>query len=90
MLCITRRINEGFAIGPDVYVRLLRTGNTVTLAIDAPDDVEVLRDEILLREHPDHPVAAVIAESQRLDEEKRDRRNQAREAYRQQKAEARR
>lgn len=52
MLILTRNAGEAVIIGDDVCVTVLGVkGGQVRLGIKAPDDVRVLRDE-LLDEHP--------------------------------------
>ncbi len=57
MLCITRRSGEGVSLslasGEEIFLRLYSsdTSERVRLAIDAPSDVRIRRDEILPREH---------------------------------------
>ena len=46
MLVITRREGEAFQIGPEVWVKICRIkGNQARIAIDAPRDVKILRDD---------------------------------------------
>ncbi|MDH5640693.1 MAG: carbon storage regulator CsrA [Nitrospira sp.] len=50
MLVLTRRRGEGVAIGPDIRVIVLGTkGGQVRLGIEAPQSVEVHRDEVHAR-----------------------------------------
>ena len=50
MLILTRRTNESLMIGDDVVVTVLGSkGNQVRIGVDAPDDVEVHREEIYNR-----------------------------------------
>lgn len=47
MLVLTRRVNERIVIGGDITVTVLEVrGDQVRLGIDAPREVEVLREEI--------------------------------------------
>lgn len=47
MLILTRRIGESICIGDDVTVRILGiNGNQIRIGVDAPNSVEVHRDEI--------------------------------------------
>lgn len=48
MLILTRRTGEALMIGDDVTVKVLGVkGNQVRIGIDAPDDVVVVREELL-------------------------------------------
>jgi len=50
MLVLTRRIDEGIRIGPDIVVRILgMKGSQVRIGVEAPRDVEVHREEIFSR-----------------------------------------
>ena len=50
MLVITRRIGEKFRIGDDIIITIEGTrGNQVRIGIKAPDDIEVLREELYER-----------------------------------------
>ena len=50
MLVLTRRPGESVRIGPDVRITVVAsTGGQVRVAIDAPDDVAILREEIFER-----------------------------------------
>ncbi|MFP3581804.1 carbon storage regulator CsrA, partial [Arthrobacter sp. SIMBA_036] len=49
MLILTRRNGETLKIGDEISVSVLGVkGNQVRLGIDAPDDVDVHREEIFL------------------------------------------
>lgn len=49
MLVLTRKQDESIRIAHEITVKVLSTkGNRVRLGIDAPDDVLVLRREVLL------------------------------------------
>ena len=48
MLCISRRIDGSIRIGPDILVTVLDIrGNQVRLGIAAPEDIRILRTEIV-------------------------------------------
>ena len=53
MLVLTRRVNERILIGDNVTVTVLEVhGDQVRLGIDAPRDIKVFREEVLLRDAP--------------------------------------
>lgn len=51
-LILTRRPGEAIRIGDDIIVRVLRkpAGGRVKLAIDAPEGVKILREEVVDRD----------------------------------------
>lgn len=50
MLILTRRIGETLVIGQDLEVRVLDVkGSQVRLGVEAPKDVLILREEVLLK-----------------------------------------
>ena len=59
MLVLSRKKDEEIRIGSDVVVKVLKVrGNTVTLGIEAPDGVRILRAELVPDDHPPHERAA--------------------------------
>lgn len=47
MLVLSRKIGEKLVIGNDVTITVLSvTGNKIRIGIDAPEDVQVLRQEL--------------------------------------------
>ena len=47
MLILTRKSDESILIGDDVEVKILWVkGNKVRIGIDAPDDVDIFREEV--------------------------------------------
>jgi len=46
MLALVRCKDETIHIGEDIRVTILRAGKRVTLGIDAPDNILVLREEL--------------------------------------------
>lgn len=53
MLKLTRRPGETLVLDHDIRVTISAIrGNQVRLTIDAPDDVDVVREELLLDPHP--------------------------------------
>ena len=48
MLVLTRKPNEGIFIGDNIFIKVTAVnGNQVKIAIDAPDDVKILREELV-------------------------------------------
>ena len=48
MLVLTRRLNQGIRIGPDIEVRVIRIeGDRVVLGFDVPREIAVVRSELL-------------------------------------------
>jgi carbon storage regulator len=59
MLVLTRRRGEGVTIGPDIRIVVLSTkGGQVKLGIEAPQAVEVHRDEVYARIQEENRMAA--------------------------------
>jgi carbon storage regulator len=53
MLVLTRKADEALIIGDTVVVKVLSVrGNKVSLGIEAPKDVKVLRGELEVHEAP--------------------------------------
>lgn len=49
MLTLTRRVGETLVIGKNIRVVVLEVhGNQVRIGVDAPEDIKVLREELLL------------------------------------------
>ena len=52
MLVLTRQQGESIILGEDIFIKVLETGgepsNKVRIAIEAPEDVDIVRTEILL------------------------------------------
>jgi carbon storage regulator len=47
MLILTRKLGESIKIGDDIEIKLLSTkGDQARIAINAPDDVDIRREEI--------------------------------------------
>ena len=47
MLVLTRKERQGFSVGPEIVVRILRVkGRTVKVGIEAPDGMKILRLEL--------------------------------------------
>jgi carbon storage regulator len=54
MLILTRRVGESLRIADDIVVTIVETkGTQVRVGIEAPQDVTVLREELLERESPE-------------------------------------
>lgn len=50
MLCLTRRQGERIRIGDNIWITIVRvTPEQVRLGIEAPDDVKVVREELICR-----------------------------------------
>ena len=53
MLCLTRKKGQRIFIGPDVTIYVNRiSGNQVSIGIDAPRDVRILRAELTEDQEP--------------------------------------
>ena len=51
MLVLTRRVNERIVIGDNIVVTVLEVhGEQVRLGIDAPREIKVSREEVILRD----------------------------------------
>ena len=51
MLCLSRTVQQSIVIGKDIRITITKLeGKRVTVGIDAPNDVRILREEILERE----------------------------------------
>jgi carbon storage regulator len=49
MLVITRKLNERIVIGDQIRITIVATrGNQVRVGIEAPDDVPIFREELLV------------------------------------------
>ena len=50
-LTLTRKLNQSITIDGDIEITVVKlTGGEVRLSIDAPDDVEILRNELIKNE----------------------------------------
>ena len=64
MLVLTRRHGESVRIGSDVRVTVVSTtGGQVRIAIDAPDEVGIFREEIFERVASANVEAAAVSEA---------------------------
>jgi carbon storage regulator len=64
MLILSRRAGESVTIGNDIKVKVVSvSGNQVRLGIEAPREVRVLREEILLAIEEENRAAANAASS---------------------------
>ena len=53
MLVVSRKENQKLLIGPDIVITVCMIGpKKVSLGVEAPRQVEVLREEL----HPSHPI----------------------------------
>ncbi|MCC9642041.1 carbon storage regulator [Rhodopirellula sp. JC740] len=51
MLVLSRKVDEQLVIGDNIVVRVTKiSGNRVSIAIDAPNDVKITRGELIERE----------------------------------------
>lgn len=56
MLTVTRKNQQGVRIGPDIVIRVLQVkGRSVRLGIEAPNELLILRDE-LVPHHKQDPI----------------------------------
>ena len=54
MLILTRKIGEKIRIAEEIEVTVLHVGGSqVKLGIDAPQDISIMREELLRDEHGD-------------------------------------
>jgi len=56
MLILTRQPKQAITIGPHIRIKILRIKKrSVRIGIDAPDDVRIIRDELLplIEKHPE-------------------------------------
>lgn len=55
MLILSRKPEERILIGDDIVVTVVKIGaNTVRIGVEAPKDVRILRQELLLTEETDN------------------------------------
>jgi carbon storage regulator CsrA len=71
MLVLSRKIGEKIHVGNDITIEVRRVaGNRVTLAVDAPRNVRILRGELreaaLEFDIEDEPARPVVVSHQRL------------------------
>jgi carbon storage regulator len=51
MLILGRKAGESIRIGEDVVIKIFKVqGGNITVGIEAPDDVKIVRSELLERE----------------------------------------
>ena len=59
MLVLTRKVGESIVIGDNIVVKVQRiAGNSIRLAIEAPKDVLIVRQELLDTLHKEDKVSA--------------------------------
>jgi len=68
MVVITRKLAEAFFIGPHRVVIVRISGNRVRLGITAPKEVEILREEIVIKRERALALATAQAEADEADE----------------------
>lgn len=57
MLILTRKPAETIHIGNDIVIKVIRTGNgNVKIGVEAPQDVRVMRGELLHNRKPCQPL----------------------------------
>jgi carbon storage regulator len=62
MLVLSRKLSQRIMIGPDVSITIVKIDrNTVRIGIEAPEDLEILRDELLDRPREPLELATGIA-----------------------------
>lgn len=50
MLVLTRKLNESLIIGNNIKIKVVGIqGNRVMIGIEAPDDVSIVREELIIR-----------------------------------------
>ena len=55
MLVLTRKLNEGILIGDDIYIVVTNLSSSkVNLGINAPNDVPILRAELVEQRESDN------------------------------------
>ncbi|MBL4711706.1 MAG: carbon storage regulator CsrA [Gammaproteobacteria bacterium] len=60
MLILTRRVDETLFIGDDIQVTVLGIkGNQVRIGIDAPEDVVILREELVANDNQEGADAVI-------------------------------
>ena len=58
MLILQRRAGESIRIGDDIEITIVATeGGRVRLAISAPSDIPILRNELIVAQEPNHDAA---------------------------------
>ena len=63
MLVISRKTGEGLRIGDNVTLQVVSiSGDKVTLAIDAPRDIKIMRDELIQTIVANHSSSQIPAE----------------------------
>jgi len=57
MLVLSRKVGQKLILGDGIVVTVLEaTGTRVRLGIEAPPDVKIMREELVLTGNADHPV----------------------------------
>ena len=56
MLVLSRKVGEKVFIGNDIIISVLETGKSeVKLGFDAPKEIKIFREEVLIAQLPDDP-----------------------------------
>lgn len=59
MLVLSRKPGERILIGDEIAITVVRIGpNTVRIGIDAPKSMNIVRDELVVSQTQEEPVAA--------------------------------
>ena len=67
MLVLTRKRSEMIQIGENVVIKVIQTGRSIVkIGIQAPDDVRVIRAELMGIPGPAHPLAEFLQERRKL------------------------
>ena len=52
MLVLSRKLGQRFQVGPDVRITIVKIDrNSVRIGIEAPGDLSIYREEIVVHEH---------------------------------------
>ena len=72
MLVLSRKRFEMIQVGEDVVIKVLETGSQgVKIGIEAPDNIRILRAELLGTPGPGHPLTDFLRERRQIKQGKR-------------------